>query len=189
MITAKHALWGSMLLLVLAFCGWYFASSSLPKANQQNLTDTADAIITELAVQQFDATGQLMNRLTTPSVHHFPNQDTHVFLSPYIVITSSNHLFWEIRADKAISFGKGQEIHFLHHVIIHQPQSSKNIESTFKTTKITYFPKKRFASTEAPIFFNQPNLAVTAQGMRAYLAEKRVKLLYKVRGTYAPTLP
>ncbi|WP_019217308.1 LPS export ABC transporter periplasmic protein LptC [Legionella tunisiensis] len=187
MNAAKQAAWLFCVLIALACSGWYFASSTpVAKLDDKALSNAADTIITNLTVRRFDETGKLVNYLKTPELQHIPSHNTHLLQSPYIVITQTNQAPWEIKSERAKAIHGGQQITFIHNVIIHQNKSTHNQESTMKTEELTYFPKNKLATTEKAVRFEQPGSIVLAKGMKAYLADKRVQLLSKARATYEP---
>lgn len=188
MIAAKQAAWLFIALISLACSGWYFASSPAiaKKLDEQTLSTTADVIINNLTVHQFDAHGQIANYLKTPLMHHIPSNNTHWLKAPHVIVTQKNQPSWEIHAEQATSLYGGQEITFKKNVIVHQDKDEHTQESTLKTEAITYYPKDKFATTLLDVTYEGPGHVVQATGMKAYLAEKRVRLLSQARGTYEP---
>jgi len=187
MNAAKQAAWLFVALLALAGSGWYFASSTLViKLDAQTLSTTPDTIISELTVQQFDAKGQLSQYLQTPVMRHIPLDNTHQLETPHIIITQPNQPSWEIHAQKATALRGGQQITFNNDVIIHQKKNKNREETTLNTEELTYFPKTQLATTPKEITIMQAKNTVRSTGMKAWLADNRVKLLNNARGTYAP---
>lgn len=188
MNAGQQAAWLFVALMALACSSWYFASTTtVAKLDDRTLSTTADAIITDLTVKQFDTNGHLANYLKTPLMHHIPFNNTHLLTTPLIVIAQENQPAWEIRSQQATSLHGGEEITFVKHVVIHQGKDSHTQESTLKTEIITYFAKDKVARTQADVTYEQPGNVIQSTGMNAYLAEKRVQLLNQARGRYEPT--
>lgn len=187
MNASKQALGLFFTLVALACSGWYFASSqpSLIRLDEKALSREADGIILDLTVSRYDESGKLASYLQTSRLEHIPQNETHFLQSPRIVIEEPNQPAWEITASQARAFHKGEKIIFTHHVVIHQAKSETTQESTITTEKLVYFPKKKLATTEQAVRFEQPGSVVYSQGMKAYLADKRVELS-KARATYEP---
>ncbi|MCE3044753.1 LPS export ABC transporter periplasmic protein LptC [Legionella sp. 16cNR16C] len=187
MNAAKHAAWLFITLFALACSGWYFASSSSPtiKLDKQVLSIMPDAVVSGLVVRQFSKEGLLVNLLETPRLRHIPENNTHYLTAPHIIIKQNDQPGWEIRSAKAKSINGGQQINFTDEVVIHQDKSQHNEETTITTSELTYYPKTKFATTQALVNFVQPGSIVKSQGMNAYLADKRVQLS-RVRATYEP---
>jgi len=187
MNASKQAAWLFLTLIALACSGWYFASEPpVIKLDTKTLSKTTDATVSHLTVRQYNAEGQLANSIQTPLMQHIPLNNTHVFQSPHIIIAQQDQPAWEINAQQATSLRGGEEITFIKDVVIHQAKNERTQESTLKTEEITYFPKDKFASTQKDVTFEQPGNIVHATGMKAYLAQKRVQLLGRARGTYEP---
>ena len=179
----KNTLSTGLLFLSMLFFYWYTSShSSLTyRLDNATLSTTPDHQITNLQVQQFDANGQLTQQLITPFMHHTPYRNKHWLKQPLIVIHESTQKHWDIQAEQATAFHAANEIIFQDHVIIHQPPAG-----TLTTEKMTYFPIKKMASTEAPITWHQPGNTVKSTGMIAYLESRQIELLHHARMSYNP---
>jgi lipopolysaccharide export system protein LptC len=176
-----------MLVLGLAGAGWYFASPKpMFRLDANTLSTSTDTIVHNLKVRQFGTDGHLINLLHTPLLHHIPLNNTHKLQSPHIVIKEPNQAPVEIHANEALALYGGQQITLNQEVVIHQKKTDKSVESTLKTESMTYFPKTKFATTEKKTTVERPGSVISSMGMNAYLAEKRITLLNKARGTYEP---
>ena len=188
MNAAKQAIWLFVALISLACSGWYFASVKVVrKLDEHTLSTTADMVINNLTVQQFDTNGHLVNYLKTPIMRHISLNNTHWLKSPQIIITQQNQPDWEINAEQATALNGGEQITFNKDVVIHQGKDEHTQESTFKTEAMTYFPKDKIASTLLDVTYEQPGNIVKSTGMKAYLAEKHVVLLSQARGVFNPS--
>lgn len=187
MNTAKQAIWLFATLVMLACSGWYFVNQETTvKLDNEALSTTVDAMVSQLSVRQFNTEGKLINLLLTPFMQHIPKENIHVLQNPYIIITQDNQPSWEISSLKAKSFEGGERITFMEKVLVHQKAGDTAQESTLKTEEVTYFPKLKKATTDLFVTFEQPGNIVQSTGMNAYLDEKRVELLHQARGSYDP---
>ncbi|RMX20996.1 LPS export ABC transporter periplasmic protein LptC [Legionella jordanis] len=187
MNAVKQAFWLFSTLIVLACSGWYFASSNnLVQLNDQALSQSPDTIVTNLVVRRFDEEGKLINYLHSPEMKHIPADNTNLFKSPNILIVQPGQPAWEISSKYAKSIHGGDRIIFRHQVIVHQNQSEHTQESTMKTEELLYFPKEKLATSDLAVLFEQPGTVVKSNGMKAYLAEKKVQLLSRAHATYEP---
>ncbi|WP_028388477.1 LPS export ABC transporter periplasmic protein LptC [Legionella fairfieldensis] len=186
MNAVKQAIWFFCALVALSCSALYFASS-VPgtKLDDKTLSMSADTIVTNLTVRRFDLAGKVVNYLQSPEMQHIPHNNTHFFKSPQIAVSQGDQPAWEISAAQAQALNGGEEIIFIHDVIIHQSRSNHTQESTLKTEKLSYFPKDKLASTQSAVQLEQPGTIVHSQGMKAYLADKRVQLT-QARATYKP---
>lgn len=179
--------WLLLALVSLAFSGWYFASSkAVMRLDAHTLSTTADTVINELSVHQFDTNGHLVHSLTTPLMRHISLNNTNWLKSPHIIVKQDNQPAWEIHAEQATALYGGQQITFNKDVVIHQNKDEHTEESTLSTDSMTYFTKDKLATTLLDITYERAGSIVKSTGMKAYLADKRVVLLSNARGTYGP---
>lgn len=174
-------------LISLAFSGWYFASSKIvTRLDAHTLSTTADMVINNLTVHQFDTNGRLVHYLETPLMRHIATNNTNWLKDPHIIIKQDNQPAWEIHAQQATALYGGQQITFNKDVVIHQNKDEHTEESTLTTEAMTYFTKDKLATTLLDITYERAGSMVQSTGMKAYLADKRVVLLSNARGTYGP---
>ena len=182
MNTGKY-LWLFIFITSLSLSGWYFTKSTrVVILNKNNSDILSDTIIQDLTVQQFDAQGQLVSFLRTPFMQH--SDSKYHLQDPYVFLMENAQSNWEIRAKEAIAINSGKKIIFEKNVIIHQAASNDTPESILTTEKIIYYPEKKLATTPLLITFKRPGSTVTAQGMKAYLADKKVVLLKHAQAIY-----
>lgn len=187
MNAAKQAIWLFFALILLACSGWYFASSEpIVTIDNKSLSKEADTIINNVILKRFDSEGRIVNYLKTPEIKHIPDNNRHLFKEPQILVSQADQPDWEISSKLAEAINGGEQITFNQDVLIHQAQSEHGQESTMQTQQLHYFPKTKIASTEHAVRFEQPGSVVHSQGMKAYLADKRIQLLSKARATYEP---
>ncbi|MDI9818353.1 MULTISPECIES: LPS export ABC transporter periplasmic protein LptC [unclassified Legionella] len=187
MNAAKQAFWLFCTLIALACSGWYFASSSPKiKLDDKTLSQSPDTIVSNLTVRRFDETGKLVNYMQTPEMQHIPADNVHLLKTPRITIVQPGQSPWKISSNHAKAIHGGNKIIFIENVIIHQNKGERSQESTLKTERLTYFPKRKLALTKLAVSFEQPGSIVHSTGMRAYLDDKRVQLLSRTHAIYKP---
>lgn len=187
MNNTRQAAWAFLLLLALAFSGWYLASQKPPaRLDEEGLAKTVDTIVTGLNVFQYGETGRLERTLYTPRLEHTPENGTHRFDNPRVYALQEDGAPVEITAKRGISYREGLEVTFLDDVLLRQMATDKAAESTLETQSITWFPKNSLAITDKAVKFRQSGNEVHSVGMKAHLEERRVELLHTARGFYAP---
>ncbi|MDI1351924.1 MAG: LPS export ABC transporter periplasmic protein LptC [bacterium] len=187
---AKQTFLLFFILIILGTSRWYLTSASFNSTltlDDDTLASTIDTTITQLTVRQYNGEGVLINLLKTPLMEHIPKGDIHLLQTPRIIINQKDQPAWEIHSKKAKSFDGGQRIIFSQQVVVHQKAGIKSQESTLKTEEVTYYPKEKKATTNLFVTFEQPGNFVESTGMNAYLDEKRVELLHRAKGSYAPS--
>lgn len=187
MNATRHVAWLIFAFVALAGSHWYVVSSEkIIKLDASTLANTADVILSELNVDQFDTQGLLINHLFTPQMRHIPEQNTNVFLLPNIQLTPANHDYITINSKSARAVNGSEQITFTGQVVIHQFGAPSGKPNRLITEKLVYFTAKKIATTAAPVTFIQDNIVVKSIGMRAYLTEKKVNLISRVQATYQP---
>lgn len=169
------------------YSGWYLAHrDDLVRLDDATLESTVDSTVTQLTLKQFNAEGIMTNHLISSRMEHIPKGNIHWFYEPQIQITQDDEPAWDIQSLKAKSLDGGKSIIFMDQVVVHQNPGDKNKESTLKTEEITYYPDQKKATSSLLVTFEQPGNTIQSTGMNAYLDEKRVELLHKAKGIYAP---
>ena len=184
----KQTIWLFFAAFLLIGSGWYYKQLKPSiRLDNETLSTTIDSTVSKLTVRQFNEKGELVNLLTTPLMEHIPKDNVHLLQTPHIIIKEPDQPAWEINSLTAKSYEGGERITFINKVVVHQNADKKTQESTFKTEKVTYFPKEKRATTDLFVTFEQPGNIVESTGMNAYLEEKRVELLHGAKGSYAPS--
>lgn len=187
MNTAKQLVLLLVTLSLLVGTGWHFSHHKIKfTLDNETLSTTADTIITNLSVKQFNEQGILINVLTTPFMEHIPKGDVHLLQNPHIVVAQDDAPSWDIRSLKAKAFDGGSRITFTDQVVVHQNQGNKTEESTLKTEEVTYYPKEKKATSKLLVTYERPGNLIQSKGMNAFLDEKRIELLHQARGHYDP---
>lgn len=185
--TIKQAFYYFSLFGLLVFTSSYFGfSNDFKKIDEARLSQTPDMFVHNITVRTFDTKGALANQLTSPFMEHLPQDNTHVFTAPNILVQQNDEPAWTIQSKKAKAIHGGQQITFTEDVIVHQNPGEKNQESTLTTEKIVYYPKEKKASTDLLVTFTQSGHVVQSTGMKADLEQKSLQLLQKAKGYYAP---
>lgn len=186
MNAAKQTLYLFFIFIALAAFGWNYFHETKKLLDEDILSSTVDTTLFQLTVRQFNKEGILTNELSSPFMQHIPKKNIHLFQAPHILISQIGQPSWEIHSKQAKSFHGGLFIDFMKDVVVHQSAGEKTQESTLRTEKVRYYPQEKKASTDLFVTFEQPGNTVQSTGMNAYLDEKRVELLHKARGSYAP---
>lgn len=177
MIKSYHYIGLFTLLLLTGLLGWYIARpEQLNLLDSQTLAKTPDVLVYHLSVVKFDKTGKPAHRLLSPLMKHFSQSNLNLMQTPEITVYQNPQAPWLITADKGIAFDGMHKILFNNNVVLHQSASSRNKAHSVTTEKLYYYPKKQYADTDVEITLTQPGTLIKAQGMQAFIDEKRIKL-------------
>lgn len=186
-MTKKYYFINALLLLlaIVSFLGWYHYT-----ANPGNSKTTAmiDAFAIDIDGMQFDDLGQKQGELKSPKLLHFASDDSSLLTTPYLTLYSKdNKAPWTITSKTGKTFNGTEKVDLIDNVVIHQPTSAQNQDTTISTSLLHIFPKQQLANTDKSVTLVQSGIKITSIGMNAYLDQKHVTLLSQARGFYDPT--
>ncbi len=174
-----------LLLAIVSFLGWYNYTG-----NPGNAKTTAkiDAFAIDIDGMQFDVLGQKQGELKSPKLLHFANDDSSLLTTPRLTLYSKdNKAPWSITSQTGKTFNGTEKVDLIDNVVIHQPTSAQNQDTTISTSLLHIFPKQQLANTDKSVTLVQSGVKITSIGMNAYLDQKHVTLLSQARGFYDPT--
>ena len=182
---SKHIFFGFLLLVSLGVFGWlYVQSESQPLTVTQSTDHRPDAQGINVTVKQFNTDGQLSSRMQTSRMTHYAENDTTYFVKPHLVVYRPPQAPWTIQSLQGRAENGDEKITLWQQVKIQQPASKQKVATTITTERISYFPNKKFVTTDKPITMRQPGLEVKSVGMNAYVDQGRVDLLSKAQARY-----
>lgn len=172
--------WVSYLLAVLLISMsmmLIFNSQKNSMHSKQNIMDTFG---TDIIAQNFSATGQLQDTLTTPYLQHYTQKNMTVMKTPYIVAQAKKGPPWHVSSQHGYMLHGQEEAHLWNHVKITQPPGLNSENATLLTSALTYYPKRGYVETDKPVTLLQPGTTIHAVGMTADLKRNKVDLLHHV---------
>lgn len=186
MFTLKNFAIGFLLLLATALSAWSIIISR-PLLNTAAKDPTqADSYMEDVVATTYNKEGGPSLKLVTPSMVHYPENNTTQFATPHLTLYRDSPEPWYLDAKHGKASNGTGEILFWDDVNIHHMADTSNPTTTLITDSLTIFPDKQVASTNKPVTFMQPDTTVHAIGMLANLKDNTVKLLSQARGEYAP---
>lgn len=186
-VTKKYYFINALLLLlaVVSFFGWYHYTTNPGKAKT---TAIIDAFAIDIDGMQFDVSGQKQGELKSPKLLHFVSDDSSLLTTPHLTLYSKNDKApWTITSQTGKAFNGTEKVDLIDNVVIHQPTSAQNQDTTISTSLLHIFPKQQLANTDKSVTLVQSGVKITSIGMNAYLDQKHVTLLSQARGFYDPT--
>lgn len=186
--SAKKYIFMILLLLGVTYTGWLLFKANGPSTKvAKGEQSRPDLFMKRVTSIETDENGQVIKRLTTPSVLHYQKDDKADLETPvYIIYQSDQKQPWVITALQGTSLQHGKKIILNQQVNIHEKKGSNNDDVLIATSSLTYYPNEQLATTDQHVTIQKPDLLVTAIGMNAYLAQKKIDLLSNTRGVYAP---
>lgn len=183
--SGKNLILTLLLLAALATSAW-LARQSFLSIDDSNISQptTPDAFMTEARFIGFDDQGQWSNRINSPKVIHYPEQDTAVFDKPQMVARAQDQLTWIITADHGTSRQGLSVVDLADNVQVQRINDLSHKVVTLTTTALRTYPKQKLAHTNQPVTIIQPGSTVHSIGLAADLNKGEIQLLSQVHGTY-----
>ena len=173
-----------LILLIISGSCWYaieVAKNSLEVQAQTN--NNPDFFMKDVAYLQMDDLGRLQNRISTPSLVHYPMDSTYFFEEPKIEMFDKNNQLWAIEARHGKSIHDSAMVYFWDDVIVKQFDNSVQ-KTKITTSAVTIYPHSKLAETDKPLVFNQGDSIVYSTGAKLDMEAAKVQLLSKVKGQY-----
>ena len=105
MNTFKQSLWLCLIIIGLAYGGWYFIRPAYQfKLDETSLLTLPDGYAKNLSIQQFDEKGHLNHHLQALSMQSIPQDNAHDFKMPVLTLYEDNQAPWVISAKTARRF-------------------------------------------------------------------------------------
>jgi lipopolysaccharide export system protein LptC len=151
------------------------------------------AYMTNIETTEFDTSGEMRYKLTTPAARFYQLDPTTPGPQDYTLIDHPRILFyaegdtspWYLSAVKGRTDASGERVHLSTDVEAQQ-DSKRHGLIRVTTSELLVHPAQQYAETDKAVKMRARQNEIETQGMRAYLDEDRIELLSQVRGTYAP---
>lgn len=179
--------WSCFIVTMFLCVFWYHMSNTKNDSiiiDKESLKNSIDITIHNVNIKEFNKEGKLANFLESQEINHIPQHDTHILTKPHIIVQEGNEQPWVINSNIAKATHGGTKVTFSDDVKIIQKQPPNVGNIQLFTDKITYFPNKKYAVTKNEVKLQQNNSIVEATGLKAYIAENRIKFLKNARGRY-----
>jgi len=184
----KRSLTAFTLLLVAIgiFLDFWDSPPAKFMKNNTKVTSTpkASAYMNNTVTTHFSELGNLETLSKSKRTDLFQQQKRYVLTNPDITSYSTEQPSWQLSAEHGVITTKKEDrIVLTKNVYIWQILDKGGLQE-FKTSKITFFPKKQFAETDKQVTLTTPRQNMVAVGMHADLNKQKYTLLSNVKGTF-----
>ena len=172
----------------LLLCIWHWLHNTeqiTHLLDHYTLEQSPNFTIQNLQYRKYDGNGTMTHFLIAPHMRHIPQNDTHIFSKPQLLIIEPNQAQWSILADSATAVSKGETISLDHQVLIKQIKNSE--ETLLRTEHLNYYPQKKQAVAKDEVTITKKGTVIVAQGMEADLADNHIHFLH-ARGRHEPNV-
>lgn len=173
-----------VLLVAAVVTGW---SAWRQRADTETVatgSPRSDYVLHDLELVALDKQGKEAFSLRAPRLARDPEDKTLSLRTPRFLIPDDDGNRWNLRSDTGWVSADNSEVRLRGDVLAHSPPGRS--PTTLKTGQLNVFPDKELATSPGVVVVEAPGYTMQGTGMRAHLAEGRIELLSKVRGTYEP---
>jgi lipopolysaccharide export system protein LptC len=158
-------------LLVLALLAglsfWLKKSVEMPEANRNGkFRHDPDAIAENFEIRVFDDQGRLQQRLRSPFLQHFPDDDSSEMKSPQLERYRPDAPALSIRSEHARVSSKGEVIDLRDDVVARRAASAERPELVARMPDLTVRPDDGVAWTASPVEITEADSWVKGVGMQ-----------------------
>ncbi|NVK44120.1 MAG: LPS export ABC transporter periplasmic protein LptC [Oceanospirillaceae bacterium] len=186
MLSSRARLVLATALLAPVLLYWGFdrgpSESAVPEL-EGDVTNT-DFYLRDARIQQFDGNGRLHQELRSPELEHYPEPGLLQAGTPKIeIFREEGGGRVRIEAAQGMLLDSNERVDLSGDVRLYdEPEGGEPLK--LETTTLTLLPDQQIAETDAAVRILGQRGETRAQGMKAYLEERKVELLSEVEGRY-----
>ncbi|WP_020409656.1 LPS export ABC transporter periplasmic protein LptC [Hahella ganghwensis] len=147
------------------------------------LVDEPDAFVTGAEYRTFDQHGNLESVLHSERAKHFPQTNIGLLTNPKLQLYQEGKPSWNAQSLEGQFDVQKDYLVLMGNVRILGTDRRGETFSMF-TEKLNYANKSGFIATDQPVKITSSSSELTAVGMKANIAKKKITLLSKVEGHY-----
>ena len=143
-----------------------------------------DFYMENFSTTTMDETGQRRRRLMAEFMGHYPDTQTSEFEKPYLVLYHPTRPAWHVRSERGWVSSNEEVMLLLGEVNIWRNDAQGERALDIITRDLRVLPESNYGETDKPVVLRTPTTETRSIGMRAYLDQRRVELLSRVRTVY-----
>ncbi|OZG70540.1 LPS export ABC transporter periplasmic protein LptC [Hahella sp. CCB-MM4] len=147
------------------------------------LDDEPDAFVTGAEYRTYDERGNLESVLRSERAKHFPQTNIGLLTNPNLQLYQEGEPSWTAKSSEGQFDVQKDHVVLMGNVQI-QGTDRKGEKFSMHTEKLNYANKSGFIDTDQPVKITSDTSEITAVGMTADIAQKKIILLSKVKGQY-----
>lgn len=178
------------LVLLVALTGWIW--NRLDESQREasaRARHIPDYFVENFTTTTMGESGKPTRRLSAKYLAHFLDTQTKELKSPYMLFFSETEPPWHIKSDTGWVSAANDVILLGGDVHIWRDDADGRREVDIVTKDLKILPDSDYAETEKLAVIRTRGSESRGVGLRAFLEERRIKLLSQVRTIYDETLP
>ncbi len=149
----------------------------------QGPASAIDFYVVDAQSVQYQADGKLHYEMTADRLEHLKSSDITLVSAPELLLYRGSAHPWRVSSVRGEVSPQGKEIELIDRVRVERTDA-RGRPTVLTTSRLTIIPDKEYAQTQQAVRIEAANGVTTAQGMKAYLNDGRMRLLSNVRGQH-----
>jgi lipopolysaccharide export system protein LptC len=177
---------GVLILCLLAgalVSGWAVWKHRSPPPQIATASDRPDYVLRDFELTSLNKEGKESFTLRAPSLERRPNDDTMSMATPVFQVPDGTGKYWDIRSKQGWVSADQNEIRLIGEVKANSPADDLR-PITMNTERLSVFPRRNRASTDAVVTIVQPGSILRGRGFAVSTATKRYVFRSEVRSRY-----
>jgi lipopolysaccharide export system protein LptC len=181
--------WRGGLILVLLLgalvSGWAVWKHRQPPARVAVDSNRPDYVLHDFELITLDSQGKESFTLRAPNLSRLPADETMTLTTPLFLLPNGEGKYWEVRSERGWVSADHDEIKLEGSVKANGPADELR-PLTMNTDRLSVFPKKNLARTDALVTIVQPGYILQGRGFVMHTLTKRYEFRSQVNTRYAP---
>ncbi len=181
------ARWGPVVILVLLALGSAWILSQLSRqrdASTATAPHVPDFYMENFSTTTMDELGKPKRTLSADHMAHFPDTDTNELENPYMILFDPARPPWHVRSERGWVSPDSDVMLLLGNVHIWRNNEVGERVLDLTTRDLRVLPDSQYGETDKPVVIRTPSSESRGTGMRAFLDQRRIELLSRVRTVY-----
>jgi lipopolysaccharide export system protein LptC len=177
---------GVLILLLLAgavLSGWAVWKHRRPPPPIATAHDRPDYVLRDFELTALNAEGKESFTLRAPSMERRPDDDTMSMQTPVFEVPDGSGKYWDIRSKQGWVSADQNEIRLIGEVKANSPSDDLR-PITMNTERLSVFPSRNRASTDAEVTIVQPGSILRGRGFAVSTTTKRYLFRSEVKSRY-----
>lgn len=178
------------MLLAAAVAAWLNHLLVLPPGGRgDEALHRPDAVMTDFDMAVMDAQGHLRSRLRGTEMRHYADDNSTEVLAPRLTVVRDDQPAWHLSAERGWASAGGELVQFVGPVAAESEGpvgTAADGALRIETSDLRVRVDESFADTDRAVTIHNDRASLSGVGMRAWLRERRLQLLDKVRTRYEP---
>ncbi len=174
-----------ILLLGALLSGWALWKQRQPAKRAAVDTDRPDYVLHDFELITLDGQGKESFTLRAPNLTRQPGDETMSLTTPLFLLPNGEGAYWEVRSERGWVSADHSEIRLEGSVKANGPADALR-PMTMNTDRLSVFPQKNQARTDAVVTIVQPGYILQGRGFVVSTITKRYEFRSEVMTRYAP---